>query len=1351
MRRFLRPLTASALLVLTLFAAGCAPSGPFAPATSTASMARLEAAYVRLPLHFEENRGQLDRDIRFVARTSTGRIQLAPGGFVLSADGASVRLSFAAGRSAAVPEPLEALPGRVNYYQGPDPKRWYTDIPTFARVRYAEVYPGIDVIVYGNQRQLEYDFVVAPGADPNAIRIRIEGADALALGADGDLTIRRGDRTILQRAPIVYQEHDGRRVPVTARYVLRRGHDLAFEVGDYDRTRPLVIDPVIVYSTRIGHGDARAIAVDSAGYAYFTGENSGGLTNEYPTVNAAFAQPKSNFPEIFVTKLSPNGDALVYSTYIGSFGTDAVNGIATDGAGNAYITGKTHPGYPTTAGAFQPTVQIGEDGSVSFVTKFGPTGAVAYSTFLNGTTFDNPLDTLPGGACMQGSGNGIAVDGSGHAYVVGYTSTSDFPTTPGAYLPAKPTVGSRCLELPAGYLTKLSPGGSSLVYSTYLDGNGRGLSVAVDAAGSAYVGGIASAPSAPPGTLTASLAASGAMTGYYIAKFSAAGLPTQTTTIGAWPESIAVGSDGSIYVAGGTTPDFKTVNAFQPASAGSTVPVSPGEGDGFAARMNAGGTAWLWATYIGGSGLDAMTAIAAASDGSAWVAGYTSSADFPFKESLRAKTQPMEAVLLKLSGTGGLLFSSALGDGFAFGAAVGGGGHVYVTGTAGTDFLPTSPGAYSNPPSSGCVVAGPDASSQSAACDVFVLKLSDTPASPPTGGKPTVTITKPSNGAWTGNSINIGVSGTDDTGLQDIKLWGNRGVIATIPCSGTTCSGSVWWSTGALPAAAYEVNAVATDISGNQTISTTLTIYKNAKSPVVPSGAVATGGGGTPATLTAAITSPAGGASVNGAVTVTMAAGNASGTPLFTLKLDNTTVLFSGSSGTATASTVWSTQTVPSGIHTLDLTVTDGAGRTATHSIAVIVGPPLAAAITSPATGATVSGAVTVTMTATNAVGGKTFHLQGNGIAILHQTTPASTVTATWNTTDFANGAHVLQLTLTDGGGRTASASINVTVNNPSPGGGDTTKPAVGIHAPANGAWTGNSIRVTASASDDAAVKDIKLWGNGAVFGTIPCSGTTCSGTVSWITGSLPPAAYEVNAVATDTAGHQMVSATVIIYKSAKSPVVPSGAGSPGGGGTGGGTAPLTATVTAPANGATVSGTVTVSMAAGNASGTPVFTLEVDNTNVLFSGSNGGASTASASWSTQGFSNGAHTLDLTATDGAGRTATSTVTVTVSNPPPSQGGGDASAPSVAITSPSNGAWTGNSIGVTASATDNGTVATLKYYGNGTLFAEVTCGTASCTSKQWWLTGSLPRGKHTITVVATDNAGMQTTSAPVVINK
>jgi hypothetical protein len=809
------PHAAFLALSVTLMTAACAPQGP---RTSTVvarpSGAHLAEAYGRLPLHFEENRGQADPSTRFIARAGGDRVLLGTNGLQLAVDGHPVRLSFAGRTAEPKLHTLDPLPGRVNYYVGTDAAHWRTDIPTFSRIRYAEVYPGVDVVMYGNQRQLEYDFVVAPGADPRAIRVRIDGADAVTVDAAGDVSIRRGNRTIVQRAPVVYQQIDRRRERVAARYRLAGVHELAFDVGSYDRSRALIIDPVVVFSARIGVGTAFGIAVDRAGYAYFGGQNTAAFNNEYPMVNAAFPQRVTGLEEIFVTKLSPDGATLIYSTYIGSSFRDFLNGIATDGAGNAYITGRTHSGYPTTASAFQPTTVGGsEDGSVSFVTKFGPMGALVYSTFLDGTTFDNPADPIRGGGCYQGEGNSIAADAAGNAYVVGWTSTNNFPTTPGAFIPTKPTTGIRCTTYPAGYLTQLAPDGASLVYSTYLDGNGAGLSVALDGAGNAYVGAKASTPSAPPGALTASLAASGATTGFYVAKFNPAGFPTQTTVIGAWPEGISVGADGSTYVAGGESLDFTTIDPIQ------TAPT----GGGFASRLNPTGTAWMWSTYLSGS----MASIAAAPDGSAWVVGATDDDNFPTKDPLRTKTMPIEAVVLTISPTGSLLFSSPLGDGAAFGVAVDNAGGAYITGRAGADFMPTTPGAYSAPPSAGF--------------DVFVLKLNNAALA---DAPPTVSITSPSRDVWTGNSINVAATASDNAALANIKLWADGAVFATIPCSGTTCSGEVLWITGSLPPAAYEVNAVATDTAGNQAVSGKVTIYKDATSPVQPSGATATGGGG---------------------------------------------------------------------------------------------------------------------------------------------------------------------------------------------------------------------------------------------------------------------------------------------------------------------------------------------------------------------------------------------------------------------------------------------------------------------------------------------------------------------------
>jgi Domain of unknown function (DUF1929)/PKD domain/Bacterial Ig domain len=535
--------------------------------------------------------------------------------------------------------------------------------------------------------------------------------------------------------------------------------------------------------------------------------------------------------------------------------------------------------------------------------------------------------------------------------------------------------------------------------------------------------------------------------------------------------------------------------------------------------------------------------------------------------------------------------------------------------------------------------------------------------SPPPGGgdtaPPSVTITAPTSGVWTGNSINIAASATDNAGLVSIKLWGNGGVFATFPCSGTTCSGNVWWITGSLPAGAYEVNAVALDTSNNQTVSTKITIFKDASSPVIPSGAA---GGTTPPPP-----------------------------------------------------------------------------------------PPaaLGAAITSPANAATVSGTVTINMSASNVQGSPTsFLLQTGSTTISNQSVTGSTATATWNTSGLTDGSYPLNLTVTNAG-RTATASITVNVSNstpppPPPGGGDTTPPSVTITAPTSGVWTGNSINIAASATDNVGLVNIKLWGNGSVFATLPCSGTTCSGNAGWITGSLPAGAYEVNAVALDTSNNQTVSAKITIFKDATSPVIPSGAS--------GGTAPppsLGAAITSPANGASVSGTVTINMSASNVQGSPTsFLLQTGGTTISNQSVTG--STATATWNTSGLTSGSYPLSLTVTN-AGRTATASITVTVSSSTPPPGGGDTTPPAVTITSPPNGSWTGNSIDVHVTGSDNVGLANLKVFGNGTLVDTVPCSGTTCSGVVWWITGSLPPGQHTISALATDTAGNTTTTPPVVINK
>jgi len=444
----------------------------------------------------------------------------------------------------------------------------------------------------------------------------------------------------------------------------------------------------------------------------------------------------------------------------------------------------------------------------------------------------------------------------------------------------------------------------------------------------------------------------------------------------------------------------------------------------------------------------------------------------------------------------------------------------------------------------------------------------------------------------------------------------------------------------------------------------------------------------------------------------------------------------------------WNASVAESGTHTFVVTIADETGATSSDTLVIHLKNPTPA-ITSPASGATVSGTVPVSIVTDDLCSTHDFTLLVDGVVVGTKATgDAKTATIDWNTSAASNGAHQLTAQVT-GDGVTKSTTIPITVQNG--GTGDTTPPTAAITSPKSGVWTGNSIEVRASATDDVKLARIQLWGNGAVFGTIPCTGASCSGAVRWQTGALPRAAYEVQAVATDAAGNRRTSAKIVIYKDAKSPVKPSGA--PQNGGTTTPPAGVTAHFSSPVNGASLSGPIEIAMAAGNTQGTPTrFVLKLDNATVLSDQSVSGAA-ASFVWNTAMTADGPHTLNLTVTDGSGRTATAAVSVTVANggtPPPT--GGDTTKPTVSITSPQNGDWTGNSIDVTATASDNAGLASLRFFGNGTQFAQVSCGNAkTCSSTEWWVTGSLPSGRHTITVVATDTAGNETTSAPVSINK
>jgi len=731
------------------------------PAASTrqdVSRDRLTASLHRLPLHFEPTDGQSSAEARFVARGRGYNLFLAPteAVLVLHAPAVTPNASEKQAEGRAIREPgvlriklvnanpdaqvdgLDPLPGRSNYFIGDDPKKWRTNVPHFDKVRFAPVYSGVELIFYGTtEGQLEFDFVVAPGADPGRIRLAFEGASHLELGADGNLDIRVGDRRLRLLKPHVYQEGEepaGRPSSVAGHYVALPHNQFGFELGPYDPSRKVILDPVLSYSTYLG-GDladhSLAIAVDADRNTYLTGFT---LSAAFPTTPGSFdpapdATSTSDI-EAFVTKLNATGTALVYSTYLSGSGDDLAFGIAVDRDGNAYVTGRTtSPNFPT-ANAFQPAYNGNFD---AFVTKLDPQGSgLVYSTYL--------------GAWSTDIGSGIAVDRNGNAYVTGWTFSTGpngpdylgrvfppFPTTAGAFQPACAPLASDPLMCSGGseaFVTKLTFDGSGLAYSTFLgggatlggafSGNDRGIAIALDASRNAYVGGVTESIDFP--TFNAAQSAfGGGNSDAFVTKLDATGSAvsystylggsgfdgTRTFSDSIAREAVGIGVDflGSAIVTGLTSStDFPTsADALQAAPGSFT--------DGFVTKLAPLGSTRIFSTYLGGSGDDEPRGLAVDPYGNAYVTGRTASNNFPVAEALDAIRNGSDAFVTKIRldpltpDPPALLFSTFFGGSvFALdqyqaqeagnAIAVDSEGTIYVTGAAGTTNFPTTPGVF---------------------------------------------------------------------------------------------------------------------------------------------------------------------------------------------------------------------------------------------------------------------------------------------------------------------------------------------------------------------------------------------------------------------------------------------------------------------------------------------------------------------------------------------------------------------------------------------------------------------------------------------------------------------------------
>ncbi|HJQ26930.1 MAG TPA: SBBP repeat-containing protein [Blastocatellia bacterium] len=555
--------------------------------TDAASRARATAAFGHLPLGFVANQGQTDPRVRFVAESAGYSLFVMPAKAVINlcapanADGmtaraASLSINLVGASPAAQITGVDQLPGRSNYLVGKDPARWQADIPTFAKVKQQNVYRGIDLVYYGNGRQLEYDFVVGAGADPGAIRLDFEGAEQMRLDRNGDLVLKTAAGELRHHRPRAYQEVNGTRREIASRVEIKGRHRVGFRVGAYDRSRPLVIDPVLSYSTYYANGESyvRGMALDSAGNIYLTG--SAKASSFQPTPGAIRGTEAQS--AVFVTKLNPAGTAVVYSSLIsGKTGSSFGYDIAVDADGNAYVSGYTVAAdYPVTAGAFQVTGH-GDGNQDGFVTKLNPAGTgIVYSTLIGGSGTEYL--------------SGLALDSARNVYLTGSTTSSDFPVTAGALQTAYHGSGIVSFVGDA-FVAKLNAAGSALVYSTYLGGfsSDSGGAIVVDAAGNAYVTGQTFSGNFPvtPGAYQTDKPFSPTPAGLaFVSKIDPTGSQlVYSTYLGndGGANDIAIDGAGNAYVTGSTRSDsFPTINAIQ----GSL------KGGGFLVRSTNGATSW---------------------------------------------------------------------------------------------------------------------------------------------------------------------------------------------------------------------------------------------------------------------------------------------------------------------------------------------------------------------------------------------------------------------------------------------------------------------------------------------------------------------------------------------------------------------------------------------------------------------------------------------------------------------------------------------------------------------------------------------------------------------------------------
>jgi len=769
---------------------------------------RVRATLRALPLAFEANQGQSDPQVNYIARGNGYTLFLtdhdavfalqAPSPSAAAAQAgaqhsqpdrtAAIRVQLVGRNARAQIAASHGLPGRSNYFIGNDPGKWHADVAQYACVTYRDVYPGVSMAFHGVQRQLEFDFIVAPGANPSPIRLGVSGASRIAVDHAGNLLLSSPAGDVLLHKPVAYQERDGTRQPVEARFVLEAGSRVGFELGDYDRRRELVIDPSVSYATYLGglaQDVGNAIAIDSSGNAYVTGQTT---SLNFPTVFGSYSTMNAGGFDVFVTKISADGSTLLYSTYVGGSGDDAGNAIAVDAAGDAFVAGETtsSANFPFTNGAFQTV--FGGGNLDAFVFELNPAGTrLTYSTYLGGSGDDVAA--------------GLALDGSGNTYVVGSTTSTNFPTRNAVQVAGDGTS--------SGFVTKLNSSGAALVFSTYLGGsaNDFAAAVALDSANNVYVTGATQNPSfrITPGAFQTTCGSDGTCNGglpdAFVTVFKADGSGfVYSTFLGGdgadQGYGIAVDAAGDAYVTGATlSADFPLKSPIQ---------TYGGNQDAFVSALNPAGSALLYSTYLGGSSNETGTGIAIDGINNVYVTGQTGSSDFPIANQTQHNLGgDNDAFVTEVNSAGSqFLFSTYLGgslnenaatsilngDTIAIGAIAVDklGANIYVTGSTYSPDFPTTLRAFQ--PNNG----GPGFA------DAFIVRYAE----------PTFTIAA---SALSPNFVNPGTSAT-----STITVGAVNGFSSSVAL---TCSVSP--TTANPPTCGFSPSSVTPGTPSNLTVTTT--------------------------------------------------------------------------------------------------------------------------------------------------------------------------------------------------------------------------------------------------------------------------------------------------------------------------------------------------------------------------------------------------------------------------------------------------------------------------------------------------------------------------------------------------